>query len=58
MCIGRFRCADDLLIRCIWSAITDIIDDRSRKQVHILLHNTNFIAQILQFHIADILSIQ
>ena len=47
MSVGRIR-----------SAIADVVDDRSRKQVHILLHNTDFIAQILQFHIADILSIQ
>ena len=44
MCIGRFRCADDLLVGRIRSAIADVVDDRSRKQIHILLHNTDLIA--------------
>ena len=47
-----------LLVRCIRFSIAYILHDRSRKQIYILLYNTNMISQTLQLDISHVHAVQ
>lgn len=44
MCVCTFGCIDDLVKSSFRAAVTDVFQDRSRKQIHILLDDTDLLS--------------
>ncbi len=57
MGIGFFCRFNDFFPAGLRFSVADIFQNRSRKQIHILLHDSDMVAQIRQFNLADILAI-
>ena len=58
MSICQLSRPDNILVCSIRTSIANIFHNISGKQIHILLHDSYVITQILQFDLTDIFSIQ
>ena len=54
MGVGILRRPHNLLVRGVHPSITDIVENRPRKQIYILLHDSYIVAQVIQFYITDV----
>ena len=55
--MGKLCCLIDIFIGCIQSSVTDILHNRSGKQMCILKHNSKGPSQIILFNLVDVDSI-
>ena len=57
MRVGEFCRFDYLFPRCSRPAVTDVLDDRSREKIHILLHDTDMVTKALEPDVTYVLAV-